>query len=392
MLLSLALVMILGLLVGELFKKLQLPSLFGMIIVGMVLGNYGLGLLDSSLQNISAELRQIALIIILTRSGLALDINDLKKVGRPAVLMCFVPACFEILAVVIFAPMIFGISIIEAGVMGAVLAAVSPAVVVPKMIKLMESSYGTKKAVPQMIMAGASVDDVFVIVLFTVFISLLQSGNVSPLTFVEIPTSIIFGAIGGVVCGCVLTLLFSKIHLRDSVKVIVIVSVAFLLVSFEAVFTSHIKFSGLLGVMAMGMTVKFKKQEVAKRLSMKFSKLWLVAEIMLFVLVGATVNLDYAKKAGFMVVAIVAIGLVFRMVGVALSLIRTKLNNKERLFTMIAYCPKATVQAAIGAIPLSMGLACGDLVLTTAVVSIILSAPIAAFAIDKTYKKLLAKD
>ncbi|MEG0273469.1 MAG: cation:proton antiporter [Christensenella sp.] len=391
MLLSLALVFLCGITLGGIFQKLKLPSLLGMLLTGILLGPYVLNLLDPAILNISTDLRQIALIIILTRAGLNLDIKDLRKVGRPAILMCFVPACFEIVGMIIFAPLLLGITRLEAAIIGTVIAAVSPAVIVPKMLKLMESGYGTQKSIPQMIMAGASVDDVFVIVLFTAFTGLAQGGTITPIRLLTIPTSIILGLFGGIIMGLLLALLFTKAHMRDSIKVVVILSVSFLMVTLEHSMTGVIGFSGLLAVMALGATLQQRKYEVSKRLSGKFSKLWVCAEVLLFVLVGATVNIQYALKAGVMAVMLIFCVLMFRMVGVFVCLLKTKLNQKERIFSAIAYMPKATVQAAIGGLPLAMGLACGDIVLTVAVLSILITAPLGAALVDATYKKLLVR-
>ncbi len=392
MLLSLALVFLCGMALGKISGKLKLPNFIGMLITGMLLGPYTLNLLDSAILNLSTELRQIALIIILARAGLNLDIEDLKKVGRPALLLCFVPACFEIIAVVILAPLFFGTSLLEALIIGTAVAAVSPAVVVPRMLNLMERGYGKNKNIPQMIMAGASVDDVFVIVLFVAFIGLAQKGTLAPLSFLSIPTSIIFGLLGGVFAGLTLSFLFTKVHMRDTGKVVIILSVSFLLVTIEQSFTGIIGFSGLLAVLALGAALQQKKYVVSKRLSKKFSKLWFGAEVLLFVLVGASLDLSYALQAGLLVFLLIVIGLLFRITGVFLSLVKTNLNRKERLFTAFAYTPKATVQAAIGGIPLAMGLACGNIVLTTAVLSIIVTAPLGATLIDRSYNKLLEKE
>ncbi len=391
MLLSLALILLCGLLLGKLFEKLRLPSLLGMLITGIVLGPSVLNLISQDLLAISAELRQIALIIILTRAGLALDLKDLAKVGRPAVLMCFLPACCEIVATTLIAPLFLPLTTLESALLGTVIAAVSPAVIVPKMLKLMEDKQGTNKGIPQLIMAGASVDDVFVIVLFTAFTALAGGESLSVLSFVAIPTSIVFGIVGGIVVGVVLSKLFAIIHLRDSAKVIVLLSVSFLLVTLEHCLKGAIGFSGLLVVMTTGIALQRKNNDLAVRLSAKFNKLWVFAEIMLFVLVGATVDLQYALKAGIFALLLVLIVLVIRVIGVYICLIKTALNGKERLFCMIAYTPKATVQAAIGSIPLAMGLACGDMVLTVAVVSILVTAPLGALLIDLTKNKLLTK-
>ena len=392
MLLSIAVILLTGLLLGGLFSKVKLPSLLGMIIVGIVLGPHALNLIDESILNISADLRQIALVIILTRAGLSLDISDLKRVGRPAILMCFVPACVEIIGTVLLAPLLLGISTLEAAVMGSVLAAVSPAVIVPRMIRLMEEGYGVDKGIPQLILAGASVDDVFVIVIFTAFTSLASTGELSPVSILQIPVSIVLGIIVGVIVGMVLVKFFRMFHMRDSVKLLIILSFSFLLIELQNQLEGIVPFSGLLAIMSLGIVIKRKYDILAKRLSGKYNKLWVAAEIFLFVLVGATVDLKYAAVAGVSAVLLVMGALVFRMMGVALCLIKTDLSRKERLFCMVAYVPKATVQAAIGAIPLTMGLSCGQIVLTIAVLSILITAPFGAICIDNLYKKLLEKE
>ena len=391
MLFSLALIFLLGMILGSLFKKLKLPALLGMLLTGILLGPNFLNLLDSSILNISADLRQIALIIILTRAGLNLDIQDLKKVGRPAFFMCFIPATLEIIGMIILASYLFKLSFLDSAILGTVIAAVSPAVIVPKMLKLMEEGYGKKNSIPQLIMAGASVDDIFVIVLFTVFTGLATTGALSFAEFIKIPTSIILGLLAGAILGKILALFFEKIHLRDSNKVIILLSIAFLLVTLEKSITGVIGFSGLLAIMAMGGTIKKFRKEVAIRLSNKFSKLWIASELILFVLVGASVNINYLSSTGILAIILILGVLIFRMFGVFISLLRTPLDRKERLFSMIAYCPKATVQAAIGSIPLAIGLPCGELILSIAVLSILITAPLASFAIDLTYKKLLTK-
>ncbi len=389
MLLSIALILLIGMFAGWLCSKLRLPGLLGMIITGIILGPYVLNLIDASILNISSELRKIALIIILIRAGLTLNINDLKKVGRPAIMMCFIPATFEVIGMVILAPMLLGVTVLEAAIMGAVVGAVSPAVIVPKMIKMIEEGYGVEKGIPQLILAGASVDDVYVIVLFSAFTSLASGTGVSVISFVNIPVSIILGIIVGLLVGLMLSYLFIKIHMRDTVKVIIFLSTAFILVSIENALNTPITFSALISVMFMGIALQKKKKEVAVRLSVKYNKMWVCAEIVLFVLVGATVDISYAASAGIAAVILIFGVLIFRMAGVLLCMVRTKLNFKERLFCMFAYMPKATVQAAIGGIPLSMGLSCGNIVLTVAVLAIIITAPLGAFIIDLTYKKLL---
>lgn len=389
MLFSLTLIFLSGIVLGSIFNRLKLPQLLGMLLTGIILGPYLLNLLDPKILSISTDLRQIALIIILTRAGLNLDINDLKKVGRPAVLMCFVPATFEILGMIIFAPKFLGLGLLDSAILGTVIAAVSPAVVVPKMLKLMEDGYGTEEGIPQLIMAGASVDDVFVIVLFTSFIGLASNGTFSALNLIKIPTSIFFGISVGFLCAILLIYFFKKVHIRDSMKVIIILNISFLLVTFEHSLTGIIGFSGLLAIMSIGTGIQEKNSILAKRLSAKYSKLWIAAEVILFVLVGATVNIKYALGASIPAILLIMTVIAFRMAGVFLCLLGTSLSYKERLFCMIAYCPKATVQAAIGSIPLSMGLSAGNIILTVAVLSILITAPLGAFAIDFSYKKLL---
>lgn len=392
MLLSISLILLVGMSMGWICKKIKLPSLLGMLITGAVLGPYMLNLLDGSLLSISADLRKIALIIILTRAGLGLDISGLKKLGRPAFLMCFVPASLEIIGMLLLAPRFLGLSILEAAIMGAVLAAVSPAVVVPRMVKLMDEGYGVREGIPQLILAGASVDDVYVIVLFTTFVGMAQGEKVSLLSFINIPVSIILGIAIGIVCGVLLGLFFKKVHIRDTAKVLIILSISMLLVVAEDSLTTPVTFASLIAIMFIGVSLKQKREEVALRLSQKYGKLWVGAEVFLFVLVGATVNIDYLSKVGLKAFVIIIGALMFRMFGVFVCLLGTKLKKGERLFAMMAYTPKATVQAAIGGIPLALGLACGDSVLTVAVLAIVLTAPLGAFAIDLTYKKLLSKE
>lgn len=391
MLKSIALIMLIGMSAGWVCRKVKLPGLLGMLFTGIILGPYVLNLLDSSILLVSADIRKIALVIILTRAGLTLNLEDLKKVGRPAFLMCFVPATFEMIGMIILAPRLLSVSLIEAAVIGAVVAAVSPAVVVPKMIKLMEDGYGTKQGIPQLILAGASVDDVYVIVMFTAFTSLAQGGNVSVMSFVNIPVSIMFGIIIGIIIGKALAVVWKKLHIRDTVKAAIFLSVALLLVDIEASLNTPITFASLISVMFIGIALKKDRPEVSFRLSQKYNKMWVWAEVMLFVLVGATVDIGYVAYAGVSSIVIIIGALIFRMAGVALCMAGTKLKLKERVFCMLAYTPKATVQAAIGGVPLSMGLACGNTVLTVAVLAIIITAPLGAFAIDMTYRKLLKK-
>ena len=391
MLLSISLILILGMFMGWICQKIKLPSLLGMLITGIVLGPYVLNLLDDSILGISAELRKIALIIILTRAGLGLDLSGLKKIGRPAVLMCFVPASFELIGMILLAPKLMGLTVLEAAIMGAVLAAVSPAVVVPRMVKLMDEGYGVNEGIPQLILAGASVDDVYVIVLFSTFVGMMQGEGASILKFVNVPVSIFGGIAIGLLLGVLLAYFFKKVHIRDTSKVLIILSISFLLVVIEDKLTTAITFSSLIAVMFIGIGLQKKREAVAERLSVKYGKLWVAAEVFLFVLVGATVNIEYLGKVGSKAFVVIIGALIFRMFGVFVCLLGTGLKRKERLFAMVAYTPKATVQAAIGGIPLALGFACGDTVLTMAVLAIVLTAPLGAFAIDLSYKKLLNK-
>lgn len=391
MLLSIALILLVGMSMGWICRKIKLPSLLGMLITGIVLGPYVLNVLDIKLLGISADLRKIALIIILTRAGLGLDLTSLKKIGRPAVLMCFVPATFELAGMLLLAPRLMGMSLLEAAVMGAVLAAVSPAVVVPRMVKLMEEGYGVKEGIPQLILAGASVDDVYVIVLFSTFIGMLQGKGASVIRFVNIPVSIILGMIIGLTIGILLAFYFQKVHIRDTAKVLIILGISFLLAAAEDSLTTPVTFSALIAIMFIGVGLQRKREAVAKRLAVKYGKLWVAAEVFLFVLVGATVNIGYLGRVGVRALLMIAGALLFRMAGVWICLLGTGLKRGEKAFTMLAYTPKATVQAAIGGIPLALGFACGDTVLTVAVLAIVLTAPLGAFAIDLSYRKLLMK-
>lgn len=389
MLYSIAAIMLVGSGLGWICKKIKLPGLLGMLLTGILLGPYAYNVLDESILAISSDIRKIALIIILIRAGLSLDISGLKRIGRPAVMMCFIPASFELIGMILLAPKLLGISVLESAIMGAVLAAVSPAVVVPRMVKLIEEGRGSNKNIPQLILAGASVDDVYVIVLFTTFIGMTQGDGISVVRFVNIPISIVLGIIIGLITGRLLAAYFEKLHLRDTVKIMIMLSISFILVSIEDALTTPITFSALIAIMFMGVSLQKYRKEVSIRLSSKYNKLWVGAEVFLFVLVGATVNINYLGKVGIIAIIVIVGALIFRMLGVWVCLIGTNLNRKERLFSMIAYTPKATVQAAIGGIPLSLGLACGDIVLTVAVLAIVITAPLGAFAIDNTYKKLL---
>lgn len=398
MLTSLALIFLVGLCMAAICQKLKLPRIIGMLVTGMVLGPYVLDFLDSSILSISAELRKMALIIILLKAGLSLNLNDLKKVGRPAILLAFVPASFEIVGYVLFAPVFLEISRIDAAVMGAVLAAVSPAVVVPRMVQLMEEKYGSKQSIPQMIMAGASCDDIFVIVLFTTFLGMAQGVKVSLLRFVNVPVSIFLGILLGAVIGYVLYRFFETAYkhqnyVRNSTKVILVLGVSFLLTAVEGWLDGKVAVSGLLAVVSMACVLKAKCiPAVSKRLSEKFGKLWIAAEVILFVLVGAAVDLRYTAAAGGFAVLVIFLSLIFRMAGVFVCVLGTGLSWKERLFCAISYLPKATVQAAIGSVPLTAGLGCGKMILSVAVLAILIIAPLGALGMDLTYKKLLARE
>lgn len=398
MLTSLAFIFLVGLSLAAICQRFKLPRIIGMLITGILLGPYVLNLLDPSILSISADLRQMALIIILLKAGLSLNLEDLKKVGRPAIMMSFVPASFEILAFFLFAPYILGVDRISAAVMGSVLAAVSPAVVVPRMVSLMEGKYGTKKSIPQMIMAGASCDDIFVIVLFTTFTGMAQGGNANFMDFLNIPVSIVLGIVLGAVTGYFLGWFFEsayvrKNYVRNSMKVIIVLAASFMLMTIETWLEGIVSISGLLAVVSMACVIKLKSTDfVSKRLSEKFGKLWLAAEVLLFVLVGAAVDIRYTLDAGLAAVLMIFIALVFRSIGVLVCMLKTSLTKKERLFCVIAYLPKATVQAAIGSVPLAMGLACGQIVLSIAVLAILITAPLGAIGMDLTYQMLLEKE
>lgn len=397
MLTSLALIFLVGLSAAAICGYLHLPRIIGMLFTGIILGPHVLGLLDDKILSISSELRQIALIIILLKAGLSLNLADLKQVGRPAVMMAFVPASFEICGYLLCAPMILGITRIESAVMGAVLAAVSPAVVVPRMVQLMENGYGTEKSIPQMILAGASCDDIFVIVLFSTFAGIAQGGTADFTQFLNIPVSIVLGILLGAAVGYLLSLFFetayAKEHyVRNSMKVIVALGLSFLLMAVETWAKPYVSVSGLLAVVSMACVLKMKcPKSVSGRLSEKFGKLWIAAEVVLFVMVGAAVDIRYTATAGGAAVVMILLALIFRAAGVCVCMAGTALNKKERLFTVIAYLPKATVQAAIGSVPMAMGLSCGQIVLSVAVLAILITAPLGAIGMDMTYRRLLKR-
>lgn len=391
MLISFALILLLGMFGGWLCQKVKLPSLLGMLLVGILIGPYMLQWLDSRVLDISADIRRIALIIILMRAGLKLTVEDLKKVGRPAIMMCFIPATFELAGTMFFASQFLHMSLLDGAILGSVIAAVSPAVIVPKMIKLIDEGYGTDKAIPQMILAGASVDDVYVIVLFTTLTGLAQGKGIDIQSFINIPVSIIVGIIVGFIAGAMIYLFFKKVKISDIKKAFILLACCFVLVTIEDCFSQIISFASLLAIMALGLKIKQKDQHLAKQLSLCFDQLWIPAEIFLFVLVGASVSIHSALSVGLNAIALILCVLMVRMVGVWICLIATSLNVKERLFCLFAYTPKATVQAAIGGLPLAYGLACGQTVLAVSVIAILITAPLGAFLIDLTYKRFLKK-
>lgn len=392
MLFSLSLILILGFSLSGIFNRLKIPGLLGMIITGIVLGPFALDLISADILTISSDLRKIALIVILARAGLSLDLEDLKRVGRPAILMCFIPATLEILAIMLLGPSLMGLTLAESAILGAILAAVSPAVIVPRMLYLMESGYGKKNSIPHLILAGASVDDIYVIVLFTAFLGMFQGESFDAASLARVPVSIISGIALGIIFGFSLVRIFNILHIRDTIKVLILLSISFLFVSFEQFIEPYFPVSGLIAVMSMGATILKLYDVLAKRLMGKFSKIWVGAEILLFVLVGAAVNVTLIPKAGIFALILILGGLAGRMLGVFISLLKTSIPKKERLFCSIAYLPKATVQAAIGAIPLSMGIPSGDTILAVAVLSIMVTAPIGAFGIDLLHDKLLDKE
>ena len=388
MLLSIGMIILAGLLLGWIVSKIQLPRIIGMLLAGMLLGPYVLNVLDSSIIDMSGDLRKIALIIIIAKAGLSLDITDLKRIGRPAIMLCFVPATLELIAFVLFAPFIMGVTLLQAAILGAVMGAVSPAVTVPRLTKMIDEGIGVKKGIPQMLIAGASADDIYVIVLFTTLVGLEAGGNMNALSLLRIPEEIILGAVTGGILGVILAVYFMKVHIRDSLKVTIIMAFSMILYWIEGI----APVSGLLAVMTMGIALNVRLQVVAKRLSAKFSKLWVAAEIFLFVLVGATVNIGYVTKAGVGMVIMLFVGLLFREFGTLISVLGVGLNKKEILFCLISQLPKATVQAAIGGVPLAMGLSCGNVVLTMAVVSIVITAPLGAIGMDATVDRFISRD
>lgn len=391
MLTDIAIIFIFGIIFARFSEKIGLAPIIGMLIAGILISPNQFGLVSENIVNLSADLRQIALVTILTRAGLSLNFDKLKKVGRPAIFLSFLPATFEMLGLIIFGKMIFKIDTIDAGILAAVLAAVSPAIVVPRMIKLMDEGYGKNKSIPEMILAGASVDDVFVIVFFSSFLALKTGGELSAMSFINIPISIFTGILFGIIVGKILAILFNKIYINSIYKAMIFISTSFLMMKFQNLIENYIAMAALIAIMVSGMTINRKDETLTKELLSSYDRLWKVFELFLFVLVGISVDMSYVKEAGVLAVLLILIGLIFRMIGVNVSLLGTNLNKDERLFTSFAYLPKATVQAAIGPVALSMGLSSGNLILSVSVIAILITAPLGAILTDKTYKKLLKK-
>lgn len=391
MLLSLGLILTLGFIGGYLFSKIKIPGLVAMIIVGLIIGPYFLNLIDASILNISAEMRQIALIIILTRSGLNLDLASLKKIGRPAILMSFIPATLEIIGITIAAHLLLGLSIFEALLLGTVIAAVSPAVVSPRMINLIEKGYGGENEVPKLVLAGSSLDDIYVIVLFYAFLGLTKTNSFNAVTMLSIPLSIVLGIALGIVGGLLISLIFKKSNFLNAVNVLIVLMTSFLFVGLENILKAYVPISALLGIIVLAMTILLMNKKKAEALSKGYKVLWLVFEIILFVLVGATLDLSYAFNNIGPALLVLLIGLIFRAAGVLLSIMFTRFTSKEKVFIVLAYLPKATVQASIGGIALSMGLASGAIILTVSIISIFVTAPLGAFLIEYFGPKLLKK-
>lgn len=391
MLFDIGLIFIFGIILARLCEKVGLAPIIGMLVAGIIISPNQLGLVGEEIVRISPELRQIALLVILSRAGLSLNFDRLKRVGRPAILLSFIPASLEMIGIVIFARIFFDIDTIDAAILAAVLAAVSPAIVVPRMIRLMDEGYGQDKSIPEMILAAASVDDVFVIVFFSSFLGLKTGGSLRAMSFLNIPISIATGILLGLVTGKILLIILRKVDLNPIYQAMIFISASFLLLRFEEILKPYLAISALIAIMAAGMTINRKDEDLARNLLEPYNDLWKVFELLLFVLVGVSVDLAYVREAGILALVLIAIGLVFRMIGVNLSLIGTELNNNERLFTSLAYLPKATVQAAIGPVALQMGLAAGNLILSVSVIAILFTAPLGAILTDKTYKILLKK-
>lgn len=391
MLTDLAIIFIFGIFMALIFEKIGLAPIIGMLIAGIIISPNQMNLVSENIFNLSNDLRQIALVVILSRAGLTLNFEKLKKVGRPAILLSFLPASIEMLAIIFLSQKFFSLDVIDAGIMAAVLAAVSPAIVVPRMIKLIDEGYGADKNIPEMILAGSSVDDVFVIVFFSSFLALKTGGQLSAMSFINIPISIITGVIFGIIIGKVFAFIFEKIDINEIYKAMIFISIAFFSLELQKIIETKIGFAALISIMAAGIAINQENPKLANELLFSYNRLWKVFELLLFVLVGISVDLAYVKEAGFLAVILIIIGLIFRMLGVNISLIKTNLNKKERLFTSLAYIPKATVQAAIGPVALQMGLASGNLILSVSVIAILITAPLGAILTDKSYKKLLTR-
>ena len=390
MLASLGMLIIAGWALSQLSKKVGLPPLVGMILAGIILGPSILNVISAPMIAVAPDLRTIALVIILVRAGLTLKLDDLKQAGRPAAMLCCVPAIFEIGGFLLLAPLLFDIPFAEAGVMGTVLAAVSPAVIVPAMIQIIDKGYGEAKKIPQMILAGASVDDVFVIVCFSFFTQLSLTGESNLLSLLKIPVSIILGILFGYIVGKGFVAFFKTVHVNDTLKVGFILSVAFILLALQDMMT-YVPFSALLAVMCMAMVIGKDDFEVAERLAPRFQKLWTIAEIVLFTLVGVAVQLSAVSTVWLPAILVILCALVIRMVGVLVSVAGSPLTWKERFFTAGAYTPKATVQAATGTLPLQMGIASGEIILSVAVMAILITAPLGSIWIERSYPKLLQR-
>lgn len=393
MFLSLFLIFLLGFIGGYLLEKIKIPKIVWYLILGILLGPSLLNIVDNSLLNISSYLRQIALVIILTRSGLSLNLRNLKEIGRAAILMCFIPASFEIIGIVIFAPILLGISYFEALLLGSVLAAVSPAIVVPRMIKLKNEGYGEVNLMPEIIMAGSSCDDIYVIVLFYSFKNLVASNSFSALSLLKIPSSIILGILLGFLVGIIIVKIFKKFNINTPYKIIIMLSSSFGMLFLEEFLDQYVSISALLGIIVMGIIVsKYLKEDVVK-IKQGYESLWNGFEILLFALVGCITDINLAfSKEGVLILGLILLGLIFRSIGVLLCVIKTKYTWKEKLFLIISYLPKATVQASIGGIVLKEGLPCGTLILTAAVVAILVTAPLGAILMDTLTNKLLSRD
>lgn len=387
---SLGLIILLGLVVSKLFEKYKIPGLVGLLILGIVIGPYVMNLLHPNILKISGDLRKVSLIIILLRAGLGINKEDLKKVGAPALKMSCIPGLIEGFFIAFASVKLLNFSFIQGGILGFIIAAVSPAVVVPSMLNLIEKGVGTDKRIPTLILAGASIDDVFAITIFTAFLGLYSGININiGMELLNIPISIFLGVLCGIVLGFILVKLFKRSNIIDTRKGLLILSTSILLTELENILKSKIEIASLLGVMTMGFVIAEKIPKVGRKMSVTFNRIWIFAEILLFVLVGAEVNIYVAINAGKIGAIILFIGLLGRSIGVMISLLGTNLNWKERMFCVISYMPKATVQAAIGGIPLSLGVQSGDIILAMAVLSILITAPLGAIGINFSAEKLL---